>query len=405
MRGLGFELLEAQRAGIEWIAGEVCGELIGNVVVDQRLIALFGKGGVGVADELELTGPGGVVVELELYSGGVDGGGGGQPVGVDADLGVVGAEGDDVGWGVVEVEKAGSDFVSGEEEVRSAGSPARLEHGVHVQPVGVDLVIGKLRQPCRVALVAEGNEHVQQVDGGAEAGSDGIGVVGEAAAGVHDDERDVHALLVNGTDLALNEAVRAAVLAVVGGEDDDGVVDDALRQLVELIEDVTDLLIDDLSDLGVAVEAALPVVEGRESDAEASVSVAIGPDPEATLKRVSGDASPDGLLKLLNEGMGGGFAGCGVVVGVLPVGRQKGVAEEGRRFELVGVPGHDRRIVGIVQDLIKRGARLVLIVVRKEVGVGEELGASGEELAVVRIDVADGQAPWAIGGLDVLQVG
>ena len=191
--------------------------------------------------------------------------------------------------------------------------------------------------------MAEGDEHVQQVDGGAEAGADGIGVVGEAAAGVHDDERDVHALLVDGADLALNEAVRAAVLAVVGGEDDDGVVDDALRQLVELIEDITDLLIDDLSDLGVAVEAALPVVEGRVSDAEASVSVAVGPDPEAALKRVIGDASPDGLLKLLNEGMGGGFAGCGVVVGVLPVGRQEGVAEEGRRFELVGVPVHDRR--------------------------------------------------------------
>ena len=70
--GLGFELLEAQRVGIEWTAGEVCGELIGNVVVDERLVALFGTGVVGVADELELAGPGGVVVELELYSAGVD---------------------------------------------------------------------------------------------------------------------------------------------------------------------------------------------------------------------------------------------------------------------------------------------------------------------------------------------
>ena len=142
---------------------------------------------------------------------------------------VAGAEGEDVGWRVVEVEVAGSDLVGGEEKVRSAGSPARLEHGVHVVPVGVDLVIGRLRQPCCVALVAEGDEHVQQVDGGAEAGADDIGVVGEAAAGVHDDERDVHALLVDGADLALNEAVRAVVFAVVGGEDDDGVVDDALR--------------------------------------------------------------------------------------------------------------------------------------------------------------------------------
>ena len=77
--------------------------------------------------------------------------------------------------------------------------------------------------------MAEGDEHVQQVDGGAEAGADDIGVVGEAAAGVHDDERDVHALLVDGADLALNEAVRAVVFAVVGGEDDDGVFDNAPR--------------------------------------------------------------------------------------------------------------------------------------------------------------------------------
>src|SRR5690349_16335364 len=60
---LGFELLEAQRVRVEWTAGEVCGEFIGNVVVDERLVALLGTGVVGVADELEPTGPAGVVVE------------------------------------------------------------------------------------------------------------------------------------------------------------------------------------------------------------------------------------------------------------------------------------------------------------------------------------------------------
>ncbi len=114
-------------------------------------------------------------------------------------------------------------------------------------------------------------------------------------------------LLIDGADLALNEAVRAAVFAVVGGEDDNGVVDDALRQLVELIEDITDLLIDDLSDLRVAVQAALPVVEGSDADAEAEVSVAVGTDAEAKLKRIGADASPDGRLKLLDEGVGGWF--------------------------------------------------------------------------------------------------
>ena len=103
--------------------------------------------------------------------------------------------------------------------------------------------------------------------------------------------------------------------------------------------------------------------------------------------------------------MGGGFAGCGVVIGVLPVGRKDGVAEEGRGFELVGVPVHERRSGGVVEDLLKLGARVVLVVVREEVGEGLELRAGGEELAVVRVDVADGEAPWAIGGLDVLQVG
>ena len=64
---------------------------------------------------------------------------------------------------------------------------------------------------------------------------------------------------------------------------------------MKLIEDSTDPLIHDLGDLGVAVEAALPVVEGREADAEASVSVAVGTNLEAALTWVSGDASPDGL--------------------------------------------------------------------------------------------------------------
>ena len=62
-------------------------------------------------------------------------------------------------------------------------------------------------------------------------------------------------------------------------------------------------------------------------------------------------------------------------------------------------------VVRVVEDLLKRGVWVVLVVVREEVGEGLELGAGGEELAVVRVDVADGQAPWAIGGLDVLQVG
>jgi hypothetical protein len=100
----------------------------------------------------------------------------------------------------------------------------------------------------------------------------------------------VGSLLVDGADLALNEAVRATVFAVVRGEDDDGVVDDALRQLVELIEDGTDLLIDDLGDLGVAVEPALPVVERRVANTEAEIPVAVGSDAEAELKRVSGNA-------------------------------------------------------------------------------------------------------------------
>ena len=192
---------------------------------------------------------------------------------------------------------------------------------------------------------------------------------------------------------------------MVGGEDDDGVVDDALRQLVELFEDVTDLLIDDLSDLGVAVETALPVVEGSDAGADAEVSLAVWSDAEAGLKRVRSDASPDGRLKLLDEGVGGGFVECRVVVGVLPVGRKELVAEGGRGFELIDVPVDDRRSVGIVDDLRELSAcGFVLVVVREEVGVGEEFSAGREELAVVRVDVADGQKPWGIVGLDVLQV-
>ena len=215
------------------------------------------------------------------------------------------------------------------------------------------------------------------------------------------------ALFVHSPDLALNEAVRTAVFTVIGGEDDDGVVDDALRQLVELTEEVANLVIEDLGDLGVAVEAALPVRERRVADAVAGGP--LGPDGvrndlESLLRLVSCNSSPDGFLKKLNVGMGGGFSGCGIVDGVLPVGRKVGVAEGGWGFERVGVPVDDGRSGRIVDELAELGVWVVLVVVREEVGEGEELRSGGEELAVVRVDVADGQAPWGIGGLDVLQI-
>ena len=148
-------------------------------------------------------------------------------------------------------------------------------------PIGVDLIVGGLIEPIRAAFVADRNEHLQQIDGRTESCADGVGVVGEASAGIHHDKRDVETFLINGTDFALNKTVGPVVFAVVGCKYDDGVVYDALRQLVELIDDGTDLLIEDLGDLGVAVESALPVEERRFTDADAETSVAIGLDTEA----------------------------------------------------------------------------------------------------------------------------
>ncbi len=79
---------------------------------------------------------------------------------------------------------------------------------------------------------------------------------------------------------------------------------------------------------------------------------------------------------------------------------------EGRGFELIDIPVHERRRGAVVKNLLKLvGLRFALIEGREEVGEGLELRAGGEELAVVRVDVANGEAPWPIGGLDVLQVG
>src|SRR5580693_821472 len=102
--------------------------------------------------------------------------------------------------------------------------------------------------------------------------------------------------------------------------------------------------------------------------------------------------------------MGRGFAGCSIVTGVLPVGGKKGIAEGWWRFEPVGVPVHDRGSVCIVLVLFEGGVWVVLVVVLEEVGVGEELGASGEELAVVRVNVAYGEEPGGIVGLAGFQV-
>ena len=145
VRSLRFELLEPQRVGIKGTAGEGCSELVGDVVVDERVVLHLGTGVLRVADELELTGLRGVVVELELYGLRIDMGSERQPVGVNTSLGALVAEGDDVGGSSVEVEVVGSDLVGGEEEVGSTGSVARLQHRVHVVPVVVDLVIGGLR--------------------------------------------------------------------------------------------------------------------------------------------------------------------------------------------------------------------------------------------------------------------
>src|SRR5215470_5104737 len=145
VRSLRLELLEPQRVGIEGIARQGCSELVGDVVVDERVVLHLGTGVVRVADELELTSLGGVVVELELYGGRINTGREREPVRIDTSLGALVAEADDVGWGSVEVVEVGSDFVGGEEEVGSTGSVARLQHGVHVVPVLVDLVIGGLR--------------------------------------------------------------------------------------------------------------------------------------------------------------------------------------------------------------------------------------------------------------------
>jgi len=102
--------------------------------------------------------------------------------------------------------------------------------------------------------------------------------------------------------------------------------------------------------------------------------------------------------------MGSGFAGCSIVAGVLPVCRKDGTAEGRGRFEHIDVPIHGRRTLGVVLVLVEFGVWVVLVVVREEVGVGEELGAGGKELAVVRVDIAYGQEPWGIVGLAGFQV-
>src|SRR5271154_1725178 len=102
--------------------------------------------------------------------------------------------------------------------------------------------------------------------------------------------------------------------------------------------------------------------------------------------------------------MGCGFAGCSIVTGVLPVGGKEGIAEGRWRFEPVGVPVYGRRTFRIVLVLIERGVWVVLVVVREEVGVGEELGAGGEELAVVGVNIPEGQKPRGIVGLGGFQV-
>ncbi len=105
-----------------------------------------------------------------------------------------------------------------------------------------------------------------------------------------------------------------------------------------MIENKTNLVIENLGDLGITVESALPVVERSSADAVTGIVVAVGHDPEAELKGIVRRASPDQLLKVTNEGLGGGFLLGLPDCGRLPVGREEGESIRGWRFQLVLCP-------------------------------------------------------------------
>ena len=90
-------------------------------------------------------------------------------------------------------------------------------------------------------------------------------VPGESAARIGDDQRDVDRLLVRRSELARQQAVRAGVLAVVGGEHDHRVGQLGLR---DRGNHIADRLIDHLLHERVHVEPTLPVAVRRDGHAK-----------------------------------------------------------------------------------------------------------------------------------------
>jgi hypothetical protein len=119
--------------------------------------------------------------------------------------------------------------------------------------------------PRVAAAVAERHEHRRQVDARDELVTWPADLAREAAARVDDDERDPDRLLVGGADLPREQPVRAGVLAVVGGEHEDGVAELGLRHGGDHL---ADLLVDHALHERVHVRPALPVAVGRDAHAE-----------------------------------------------------------------------------------------------------------------------------------------
>ena len=173
--------------------------------------------------------------------------------------------------------------------------------------------------PVAAAVMSEAHQQRYQIDRRGQLVSNRIDIAGELTGRIDDDQRHLPDLFVAGGGLAGEEAVGAGIVAMIGSEHDDSVVSDVGGQGVD---DRADMAVNDVHDLGVAIEAALPIAVRGDADIVFPGRGRIWDECERGLVRVVARAAESQLLEEAGVSLGRRFVG-GDLRRQFPVGRHR----------------------------------------------------------------------------------
>ena len=100
-----------------------------------------------------------------------------------------------------------------------------MARGIHLREVA--------GHPALAAVVAQADEQRKDIHRGGQPRTNLLNVAGQAPTGIKHEQRHIIDLLIAGAHFPGHEPVRAGVLTVIGGQDDDRIAGDLRGQGVE----------------------------------------------------------------------------------------------------------------------------------------------------------------------------